>query len=63
MATWHRWLLSSPMWKGYRTPSIATFTAEGYDRQAYRAVFYDVYTVSIDSNQSDKTDIVTLPSL
>ena len=44
--------------EGYRTPSIATFTAEG-TTVVKPTVQYstDVYTVSIDSNQSDKTDI------
>ena len=47
-----------PTVEGYRTPSIATFTAEG-TTVVKPTVQYstDVYTVSIDSNQSDKTDI------
>ena len=44
--------------EGYRTPSIATFTADG-TTVVKPTVQYstDVYTVSIDSNQADKTDI------
>ena len=47
--------------EGYRTPSIATFTAEG-TTVVKPTVQYstDVYTVSIDSNQSDKTDIANV---
>ena len=47
-----------PNVEGYRTPSIATFTAEG-TTVVKPTVQYstDVYTVSIDSNQADKTDI------
>ena len=44
--------------EGYRTPSIATFTAEGTTIVKPTVQYStDVYTVSIDSNQSDKTDI------
>jgi len=44
--------------EGYRTPSIATFTAEG-TTVVKPTVQYstDVYIVTVDSNQSDKTDI------
>ena len=44
--------------EGYRTPSIATFTAEG-TTVVKPTVQYstDIYTVGVDSNQSDKTDI------
>ena len=44
--------------EGYRTPSIATFVAEG-TTVVKPTVQYstDVYTISIDSNQADKTDI------
>ena len=47
--------------EGYRTPSIATFTAEG-TTVVKPTVQYstDVYTVSIDSNQSEKTDIANV---
>ena len=47
-----------PNVEGYRTPSIATFTAEG-TTVVKPTVQYstDVYTVTVDSNQSDKTDI------
>ena len=47
--------------EGYRTPSIATFIAEG-TTVVKPTVQYstDVYTVSIDSNQSDKTDIANV---
>ena len=47
-----------PNVEGYRTPSIATFTAEG-TTVVKPTVQYstDVYTVSIDSNQADKIDI------
>ena len=47
-----------PNVEGYRTPSIATFVAEG-TTVVKPTVQYstDVYTVSIDSNQADKTDI------
>ena len=47
--------------EGYRTPSIATFTAEG-TTVVKPTVQYstDVYTVSIESNQSDKTDIANV---
>jgi len=44
--------------EGYRTPSIATFTAEG-TTVVKPTVQYstDIYTVGVDSNQPDKTDI------
>ena len=47
-----------PNVEGYRTPSITTFTAEG-TTVVKPTVQYstDVYTVTVDSNQSDKTDI------
>ena len=47
-----------PNVEGYRTPSIATFTAEG-TTVVKPTVQYstDIYTVGVDSNQSDKTDI------
>ena len=47
-----------PNVEGYRTPSIATFTAEG-TTVVKPTVQYstDIYTVSVDSNQVDKTDI------
>jgi hypothetical protein len=50
-----------PNVEGYRTPIIATFTAEG-TTVVKPTVQYstDVYTVSIDSNQSDKTDIANV---
>ena len=43
---------------GYRTPSITTFTAEG-TTVVKPTVQYstDIYTVGVDSNQADKTDI------
>jgi uncharacterized protein (TIGR02145 family) len=47
-----------PNVEGYRTPSIATFTAEG-TTVVKPTVQYstDIYTVGVDSNQVDKTDI------
>jgi hypothetical protein len=47
-----------PNVEGYRTPSIATFTAEG-TTVVKPTVQYstDIYTVGVDSNQADKTDI------
>ena len=47
-----------PNVEGYRTPSIATFTAEG-TTVVKPTVQYstDIYTIGVDSNQSDKTDI------
>ena len=47
-----------PNIEGYRTPSIATFTAEG-TTVVKPTVQYstDIYTVGVDSNQPDKTDI------
>ena len=47
-----------PNIEGYRTPSIATFTAEG-TTVVKPTVQYstDIYTVGVDSNQVDKTDI------
>lgn len=47
--------------EGYRTPSIATFTADG-TTVVKPTVQYstDVYTVGVDSNQSDKTDIANV---
>ena len=44
--------------EGYRTPSIATFTAEGTTIVKPTVQYStDIYTVGVDSNQSDKTDI------
>ena len=47
--------------EGYRTPSIATFTAEG-TTVVKPTVQYstDIYTVGVDSNQVDKTDIANV---
>ena len=47
-----------PNVEGYRTPSITTFTAEG-TTVVKPTVQYstDIYTVGVDSNQADKTDI------
>jgi hypothetical protein len=47
-----------PNVEGYHTPNIATFTAEG-TTVVKPTVQYstDIYTVGVDSNQSDKTDI------
>ena len=47
-----------PNVEGYRTPSIATFTADG-TTVVKPTVQYstDIYTVGVDSNQVDKTDI------
>ena len=51
-------VVAFPDVEGYRTPSIATFTAEGTTIVKPTVQYStDVYTVSIDSNQSDKTDI------